>query len=37
LRPRRSPRTPQIGLAMAIERPDTLPAAAVQRSRSRPG
>src|SRR6202165_1084751 len=36
LRPNRSPRTPQIGLAIAIESPDTLPAAAVQRSRSRP-
>src|SRR5450759_166859 len=27
---------PQIGLATAIERPETLPAAAVQRSRARP-
>src|SRR5258706_10284856 len=37
LRPYRSPRTPQIGLATAIDSPDTLPAAAVHRSRSRPG
>src|ERR1700730_16334316 len=35
-RPSRSPSTPQIGLAMAIDRPDTLPAAAVHRSSSRP-
>src|SRR5216684_2771503 len=36
LRPYLSPRTPQMGLAIAIARPDTLPAAAVQRSRSCP-
>src|SRR6202521_998022 len=37
LRPYRSPMMPQIGLATAMASPDTLPAAAVQRSRSRPG
>src|SRR6202171_1192695 len=35
-RPRRSPSTPQIGLAIATQRPATLPAAAVHRSSSRP-
>src|ERR1700694_2644145 len=37
LRPYRSPSRPQIGLAIAIERPDALAAAAVHRSRSWPG
>src|SRR5450759_4706362 len=36
LRPNLSPITPQIGLAIAIDRPDTLAIAAVQRSSSRP-
>jgi hypothetical protein len=36
LRPKRSPRIPQIGLAIAIENPDALAEAAVQRSRSLP-
>jgi hypothetical protein len=35
LRPYRSPITPQIGLAIPIERPDALAAAAVHRYRSR--
>src|ERR1700674_3111288 len=37
LRPNRSPRMAQMGLAIAMDRPDTLPAAAVHRSRSWPG
>src|SRR5207245_10715236 len=37
LRPYRSPRIPQMGLATAIDRPDALADAAVHRSRSWPG
>src|ERR1700687_4397939 len=37
LRPNRSPRTPQIGLAIAIVSPETLPAGAVQRVGVRAG
>src|SRR5205814_9598359 len=36
LRPKRSPRMPQTGLAIAIARPEALAETAVQRSRSRP-